>query len=112
MVNFRFKLTEGKLDSEGYLPCRSKSCLVKRIDFSRSLSSRQGFTRPIIAVSTLWCCDNLGGDGREVIWRGSRPRMLVEKQGLVDIPVKYVIWCRRSQTKVSLSKLAGGFYRI
>ena len=26
----------------------------------------------------------------EVIWRGSRPRMLVEKQGLVDIPVKYV----------------------
>ena len=91
MVNFRFKLTGGKLDSEGYLLCRSKSYLVRRIDFPRSLSSRQGFTRPIIAVSRLWCCcDNLGGDGEEVIWRGSRPRMLVEKQGLVDIPIKYV----------------------
>ena len=87
MVNFRFKLTGGKLDSEGYLPCRSKSCLARRIDFLRSLSSRQGFIRPIIAVSRLWCCcDNLGGDGGEVIWRGSRPRCWSRSRGWSTSP--------------------------
>ena len=41
-----------------------KSCLARRIDSSCSLSFRQGFTRPIVAVSQLWwCCGNLGGDG-------------------------------------------------
>ena len=68
-----------------------KSCLARRMDFSRSLSLQQGFRWPIVAMSQLWCyCDNLGGDGGKVIWCGSRPRMLIRKQGLIQIPVKYV----------------------
>ena len=62
------------------------------MDLSHSLSFRQGFRRPIVAVLPLWCCcDNLRGDGGEEIWRGSRRRMLIEKQGLTHIPAKYVI---------------------
>ena len=37
------------------------------------------------AVATVW--EVVGG---EVIWCGSRPRMLIGEQGLIHIPVKYV----------------------